>query len=235
MEPIITIENENLANYIMFKLDKIDNGFTEEELDKITEVVIDYKEETDSSFVFLEELLKLKGLKTITLRNGYIFNDNYNIFLKLNNLSEFVFENCEFENADLIASLKLKSLSLINCKINDYSFINVFENIEELTVVNGKVEIAKINMLKNLKYLQISYSSITDNTQLNISALEELYIDNTNISSFDFLNDLSYLKRVSIDENQYNSNKELFNDLMKKGILVLNENMAEFEGENDEI
>ena len=139
MEPVITIENENLANYIMFKLDKIDNGFTEEELDKITEVVIDYKEETDSSFVFLEELLKLKGLKTITLRNGYIFNDNYNIFLKLNNLSEFVFENCEFENADLIASLKLKSLSLINCKINDYSFINVFENIEELTVVNGKV------------------------------------------------------------------------------------------------
>ena len=43
METIIHIENENLANYIMFKLDKIDNGFTEEELNQITEVVIDYQ------------------------------------------------------------------------------------------------------------------------------------------------------------------------------------------------
>ena len=90
METIINIENENLANYIMFKLDKVDNGFTEEELNKITEVVINYNNETDSSFVFLEELSKLKNLKTITLRHGYIFNDNYNIFLNLNNLSEFV-------------------------------------------------------------------------------------------------------------------------------------------------
>ena len=37
--------------------------------------------EKDSSFVFLEELLKLNKIKTLTLRNGYIYNDNYNIFL----------------------------------------------------------------------------------------------------------------------------------------------------------
>jgi len=102
METIIDIKNENLANYIMFKLDKIDNGFTEQELNQITDVVIDYNEESESSFAFLEELMKLKNLKTITLRNGYIFNDNYNIFLNLKSLSEFVFESCEFENADLI-------------------------------------------------------------------------------------------------------------------------------------
>ena len=35
MKEIINIENENLANYIMFKLDKVDNGFTEEELKKV--------------------------------------------------------------------------------------------------------------------------------------------------------------------------------------------------------
>ena len=185
METIINIENENLANYIMFKLDKVDNGFTEEELNKITEVVINYNNETDSSFVFLEELSKLKNLKTITLRNGYIFNDNYNIFLNLNNLSEFVFENCEFENADLIASLKLKSLSLINCKIESYLFVNVLKDLDELSIINGIIEIAKLNMLNHLKCLQISYSNISDNKDLNIYALEELYIDNTNIYNFD--------------------------------------------------
>ncbi len=235
MGTIINIENENLANYIMFKLNKVDNGFTEEGLNEIIEVVIDYNNETDSSFVFLEELLKLKNLKTITLRNGYIFNDNYNIFLNLNNLSEFVFENCEFENADLIASLKLKSLSLINCKIESYSFVNVLEDLDELSIINGTIEIEKLNVLKHLKYLQISYSNIIDNKDLNINTLEELYIDNTNINNFNFLNSLLNLKRISIDEKQYNSNKELFNNLIKRNILVLNENMVEFGGDNNEI
>ena len=235
METIINIGNENLANYIMFKLDKVDNGFTEEELNKITEVVIDYNNESDSSFVFLEELSKLRNLKTITLRNGYIFNDNYNIFLNLNNLSEFIFENCEFENADLIASLKLKSLSLINCKIESYSFVNVLENLEELSIINGLIEIEKLNMLNHLKYLQISYSNIIDKAELNINTLVELYIDNTNIDSFNFLNNLLNLKKISIDEKHYSNNKELFNNLMKRNILVLNENMVEFGGENNEI
>ena len=185
--------------------------------------------------LFFEELRKLKNLKIITLRNGYIFNDNYNIFLKLSNLTEFVFENCEFENADLIASLNLKSLSLINCKIENYSFVNVIMNLEELTIINGTVDFKKINMLNNLRYLQISYSNIIDGSELNISKLEELYIDNTNINNFDFLNNLINLKRVSIDEKQYNDNKDLFNNLIKKNILVLNENMGEFGGESNEV
>lgn len=235
METIVNVKNENLANYIMFKLDKLDNNFTEQELNQITEVVIDYNDESESSFAFLEELTMLKGLKSITLRNGYIFNDNYNIFLNLNNLSEFVFENCEFENADLIASIKLKALSLINCKIENYAFINLFELLEELTIINGEVEIGKINMLKNLKYLQLSYSNIVKNANLNIDKLEELYIDNTNIDNFNFLNNLLNLKRISIDKKQYKTNKRIFDDLMKNNILVLNENMVEFGDENNEV
>lgn len=232
---IINIENKNLANYIMFKIDKIGNNFTEQDLNQITEVVIDYNNESESSFVFLDELKKLKNLKTITLRNGYIYNDNYNIFLNLNSLSEVVFENCEFENANSIAYLKLKSLSIINCKIDSYAFINILEPLEKLTVINGILEIKKINILKNLKYLQLSYSNITDDFDLDISSLEELYIDNTNINNFNFLNSLLNLKRISIDETQYNNNKELFNNLIKRNILVLNENMIEFGGENNEI
>ena len=235
METLINIENQNLANYIMFKLDKIDNEFTEEELSQIIDVVIDYNSEIDSSFIFLQELLKLKNIKAITLRNGYIYNDNYKIFLKLNNLIEFTFDNCEFENADLIASLKLKSLFLINCRINSYSFISIMEKLEELSIVNGTIEIEKINKLKNLKYLQLSYSNIIDNNNLNINTLEELYIDNISLNNYNFLNNLLNLKRVSIAEKQYINNKKLFDNLMKNNILVLNENMVEFGGEDSEI
>ena len=38
MESYITIKNENIANYVMFVLDKLDNKFTEEELNTITEI-----------------------------------------------------------------------------------------------------------------------------------------------------------------------------------------------------
>ena len=231
MGNMIKIENDNLANYVMFKLDKLENEFTEDELNQIIEIVINYEDETDSSFIFLEELLKLKKLKSITLRNGYIYNDNYNIFFKLNDLSEIVFENCQFEKVELMCSLNLKSLSLINCEIQDYTFINVLENLEELTIINGNIAIDKINKLDKLKYLQISYSNVTDNIELDISSLIELYVDNTNISDFNFVVKLNNLKTISIDGYQYNNNKELFNNLIRNNILVLNESIGEFGGD----
>ena len=233
MENTISIKNENLSNYVMFKLDKLNNEFTEQELNEITEIVIDYNNESESCFVFLEELLKLKKLKAITIRNGYIYNDNYNIFSKLANLTEIVFQNCEFEDTDMITTLNLQSLSLINCKIYSYSFVNILEELTELTIINGNIELEKINMLNKLKYLQISYSNIIANANLNIERLEELYIDNTNINNFEFLNYLPNLKRISIDEKQFDSNRQLFINLMEKNILIMNENMVEFGGEND--
>lgn len=232
METIININNENLANYIMFKLDKIDNKFTEEELNNIYEVVINYNDENDDSSTFLNELKKLKNLRSITLRNGYIYNNDYNIFHSLSNLFELIFDNCEFEGFESFSLLNLKSLSLINCKIDDFSFINDFKALEELTIVNGNVGINKINSFNKLRYLQLSYSNIIDNDDINISTLEELYVDNTNIYNFEFVNNLSNLKKISIDKKQYNANIDLFESLMKKNILILNENMVEFDGDN---
>lgn len=235
MDNQININNNNLANYVMFKLDKLENSFTEQELNQIKEIVIDYKEETEDSYISLEELLKFKKLESLTLRNGYIYNDNYEILLALVCLNSLTFENCEFENADLISSLKLKSLSLINCKIESYLFISLLNNLNELTIIKGKVEISKINLLKDLKYLQLSYSRILDNTALTLNNLEELYLDNTNITDFSFLNNLTNLQKISIDENQYNNNKVFFDKLVKNNILVLNEGMTEFGGDINEL
>jgi len=126
-------------------------------------------------------------------------------------------------------------LSLINCKIESYTFVYLLTSLEELTIINGEIEIEKINMLNNLRYLQLSYSNIIDNVDLNIRELEELYIDNTNINNFIFVRNLLNLKRISIDERQYNENKNTFDSLIKNNILVLNENMVEFGGESNEI
>lgn len=235
MDTTIKIDNENLANYVMFKLNKSGNKFTQEELNEIFEIVIDYRDEDDSSFVFLEELRKFNNLKSITLRYGFIHDDNYNIFSCLKNLSEIVFDNCKFEDADLIASLNINALSLINCDIRSYDFIDSFDDLRELTIVSGNVKFSKINNLNKLRYLQLSYSNIInlfDNSILNIDSIEELYIDNTNINDFSFLNNMSKLKKVSIDAKQYENNKKIFNNLIKKNILVYNEDMVLFGSEN---
>ena len=231
MESYITIKNENIANYVMFVLDKLDNEFTEEELNTITEITIDYEEILENNSI-LKELLLFRNLNTLNLRNAFIYNDLLNLE-KLNNL---YLDRCKFENADLIASLKLKSLSLINCEINNYLFVNLLTELEELTIINGEVDIDNINKLTKLNYLQLSYSNILGNELvIKLDNLKELYVDNTNIRNLTFTNNLLNLNRLSIDEFQYKYNNEFIKQLRNRNISIYNENMVEFLGDNYEV
>jgi len=225
MKDKIIFKNTNIANYVMFMLDKIDNEFTSEELEKITELTIDYDEDNN---IILEELFVFKNLESLYLRNGFIDNTYLTFLLCFEKLNSIYFDKCEFENADLIALLKLKELSLINCKINNYSFIMVLTELEHLSIVNGKIEISKINKLKRLKYLQLSYSNILDNIGLDLENLRELYIDNSNIETLEVIKKLVNLKKISIDEKQYYNNKKIIGDLLNNGIEVYNDGIIEF-------
>ena len=61
-----------------------------------------------------------------------------------------------------------------------------------------------------------------------ICLLGEIILDNTNLTNLDFLKNIPKLKRVSIDERQHEKNLELFKNLEKNHILVLNENIVWF-------
>ena len=61
-----------------------------------------------------------------------------------------------------------------------------------------------------------------------ICLLGEIILDNTNLTNLDFLKNMPKLKRVSIDERQHEKNLELFKNLEKNHILVLNENIVWF-------
>lgn len=234
MESYITIKNENIANYVMFILDKLDNEFTEEELNTITEITIDYEEILENNSI-LKELLLFRNLNTLNLRNAFIYNDDYNYLLNLEKLNNLYLDRCKFENADLIASLKLKSLSLINCEINNYLFVNLLTELEELTIINGEVDIDNINKLTKLNYLQLSYSNILGNELvIKLDNLKELYVDNTNIRNLTFTNNLLNLNRLSIDEFQYKYNNEFIKQLRNRNISIYNENMVEFLGDDYE-
>ena len=226
---MIKIENEQLADYIMFKLDKQDNEFTEEELQDIDEIVlntIDINEEYTE--INLDVINYFTGVKRLVLKNLYLSEADISNLFKLKLLEDVYMEKCEFENADNIAILKIKHLELINCNIIDYSFLYTMSELNSLSVVNGSISLKGINNLQQLIYLQLSYSNITEIELLKLPLLEEIHIDNTKINDLSILENIKGIKRIGISEEQYIKNEELIKELIKNNIIVMNENIVAF-------
>ena len=222
------IESFNLSNYIMFKLNKIDNEFNEEELNKIDEVIISSEDSLDDVSLF-------NNLSDLTICDKFIENNFFKILFNLKNLKSINFTRCEFENADLISSLNVSNLDLVDCNINNYKFIYIMSDLVSLTVVNGKIDFDLINKLKLLKYLNVSYSDINnDRAYLKLNDLEKLYINNTSISNFSYLINLINLKLLSVDENQYKNNLDIINKLKERKVDILSEGILSFEGDTYE-
>ena len=222
------IESFNLSNYIMFKLNKIDNEFNEEELNKIDEVIISSEDSLYDASLF-------NNLSDLTICDKFIENSFFKILFNLKNLKSINFTRCEFENADLISSLNISNLDLVNCNINNYKFIYIMSDLVSLTVVNGEIDFDLINRLKLLKYLNVSYSDISnDRAYLKLNDLEKLYINNTSISNFSYLINLINLKLLSVDEKQYKNNLDIINKLKKRNVDILSEGILSFEGDTYE-
>ena len=66
------IESFNLSNYIMFKLNKIDNEFNEEELNKIDEVIISSEDSLYDASLF-------NNLSDLTICDKFIENSFFKI------------------------------------------------------------------------------------------------------------------------------------------------------------
>ena len=234
MESKIYINNSNIADAVMFQLDKIDNGFTEEELNNVNELVINYDNENESGFTFLSELLKLPKLQSLTIRNAYIYDDNFSIFYKLKDLVNLTFENCTFQDADLIAHINLVELALYNCPLDSYSFVSLITSLKKLTIVKGKASFKLLNVLTNLEYLQLTGSEIFHLDEYKLFNIKYLYIDHTNIKDLSFVKNISSLKSLSIDEEQYRNNKDLVNELINRNIEVLQDTLIPYSGDNHE-
>ena len=227
---MVTIDNRELANYLMFKLDKLENAFSEEELEQVEELVLNpYDINEEYHELDLDILKYFKNLKTISFSNLLITDLDFENLYIMPNLTSLNFDKCTFENINKIASLNLLELSIINCDIEDFSFIYGLNTLKSLSIINGNLSLSKINNLKNLVFLEISSSSVTDIEKLSLPLLEELYIDETNINNLDIVFDLSNLKRLGLSRKQYENNKSIIDVLQNKNVELLNDGIVPFE------
>lgn len=211
----IKFNSETLTNYIGFKLDVLENEFTEEQLNSLKELVIDYEYNLE-----LDILKYFNNLEILEIRNFNIDESTLNILLSMNNLKSLSFQLCTFEVTNNMQKLKLKEFHLDSCKMNDYSFIFDMKNLERLTLSGVEnLNILKLNEMVNLKYLNISHTNCS-NDVLNILSLEELYIDNSNITNINFVLELPNLKVLSLSQEQYENKKELINKIKEKNIEI---------------
>lgn len=218
-----------MANYLRKNFNKNDDLYTTFELESVKDITINYKEEVVSSFIFLDELKKLKNLESLTLNDGFIFNMNIDLFNTLTNLKEITFERCNFEDPTYLNNLKAPSLNLINNRIDNYNFIEHMPDKIKLSIINITIRTSILYTIsRNLIILDISYSRIIRNESLNLSHINILYIDNSNIIDLEFTKYMKNLKVLRIDNKQYDKNKEIIKKLKKKNIKIIDENNEEY-------
>ena len=173
------------------------------------------------------DIIKLKNLESIIIKNGTLYKEDINKLLSLNYLCKLSFDNVFIEEIDF-SKFNIIELTIIKCNINDFSFINKSNVITKLSLVNCDININNFDNLNELDYLELSGSNVNNNFNINNITIKELYIDDCNINDLTFINKLINLKRLSIDKEQYDNNKNLVDELEKKGVLVLYNNMVEF-------
>lgn len=231
---MIKFENEQLEKYLMFKLDKQENFFSEKELREVEELVlnpVNINEEYNK--IDLDIIKYFTNLKRILFINLKVPEKTIEKLFTINSLESIYFEKCDFENIILLNKFNIKEIEFVNCILADYSFLYNMNELKSLSIVNGAISIEGINKLKKLQYLQLSYSTILDIDTIDLPHLKELHIDNTNIYDVSIISELHELERISISEEQYIENKDYYSNLSKKGIIVLNENMVEFNEESE--
>lgn len=223
------IENQEIATQVMFKLNKVDNDFTQKELDNITELFLDYNSLQETSFN-LRHLTLFTNIKDLTFINFNFSNYDLNVLNKIKTLQSLTFDRCHFKEASILKDFKLISLSLINCNINNYDFIYKMKSLKMLSIVKGSILLNNLNKLNKLEFLQLSASNIEDvKSKLKIKSLKNLYINNTPIIDLSNIQYIKNLNILSLSQNQFDANKLLLEPLMKNGLTIKNEGMVNFE------
>lgn len=228
---MISLKNKNVAELVEFKLDKLENSFSEEELNKITDLVYDVITVNDELIEDdLSDLKYFKNLKKLYLMNMSIEKENArNIFI-LPAIEDLSFDKVDFLYTDFISNLNVKKIAFINTSLENFSFIKEMNKSEKIEIVGAKeIALSYFENMISLKELILEHTNITDRENLwKFSHLEGFSINDTNIENLSFFEKFDNLKYVGLDRKQIDNNKEIIEKLREKNVSIFIDNLIEY-------
>lgn len=201
----IELKSNELKEYIYLELNKNKaEPIYDEDIAEITELQLNtldlIGEPTD---ITIFDLVFFKNLKTLTLINMNITDQEINILNKLQNLNFLQFSECTFSNnkklklnlIDLVIDecsnvsmnnwneiFTLKSLHIVNCNDVNLKGIENFKNLSEVYLQNLNLDnIDEIQEMINLKYLNLNGSEI--NNLDKIKKMKNIEIEHEEINA----------------------------------------------------
>ena len=228
---MISLKNRNVAEYVELQLDKLENSFSEQELNSIKELVYDnYTIDNEIIEDNLSDLRYFRELRNLYLVNMDIEKDSAKNIFVLPSIEEIKFEKVNFIYTEFISNLKVKNIGFINTNLNDFSFLKQMDYLEKIEIIGAKeIKISFFEKMKKLQQLDLGYCNVLETEKIiELSNLEGLYINDTNIKNIDFLLNFNLLKYVGLDEQQIDENAEIIKMIKEKGIKIFINNLIEY-------
>lgn len=177
----------------------------------------------------LTEIVKLKNLKSISLKFFDITDEIIEAINQLNAMENIEFSMCRFKTKKKL-SRNIKSVIIYNCQDFELDIVNENINLEELQLVHsGMMDVAKLSIFKNIKYLKLSDCSVISIPKISgLENLEKLYLNNIELPYDIDITRMLNLKFISLNGSNV-ANKE---DYIQKLYNQNNKLVVEFKENN---
>lgn len=168
----------------------------------ITWIFLDWNEISD-----LSPLSGFKSLEKISFSGNEV--SDISVLGNLEKLENITAINNKIENIDALGNLNLKYICLDGNNISNINVVSNWTNLVDMSFANNKIEnLPDLSKLVNLEKANLSNNKIKSIE--NISGnMQELSIDNNEISSLSGVQNILGLKILSISNNQITSLREL--------------------------
>lgn len=196
--------NSNLNLFLETRFNKKIDRITEEELDQVEVLAINYINLFGFKETFDFDLLKsFSNLKELNVNNFTLSKSDIE-FLSNLTIKSITFNKCSFDDESLSLLKNVEELGFNNCYFEDFNFFKVFTNLKKLilnnpftkialdvsNIVNNSLEmlvlqnckllnIKSLEQIKSCKYLSLLWTDFDDESLAflnSMSNLEELFI-----------------------------------------------------------
>lgn len=207
------IENENLLRTIKLKLCTIPAKSYKE----IEDIDITNKNFLGNILnIDLREIVKLKNLKSLSLKYFEINDEVIDSLNNLKNLSKIEFYMCEFKTNKTISN-NIKNITIYCCNKFKQDILKNSINIESLELTNsGLVDLNELQQCKMLKVLMIRDCLLISLPQIsNLVTLEYLYLNNINLELDFDISQMYELKFISFNGSKTPNKEDYINRLQE--------------------